>query len=440
MRWKFIRSSDQAAIQQREAMLQKIAAWWDAFAHSLHDVEAHLHTADWSQLHAWTADHLHAVEPRLSFEFGTDPEEGYYLVITPESAWNLRPMVQTLLQRAPRLAGWHFYGYRPPMPHEAALAKVKDETGHLLSMTTVQPAIGARHRIDLLYQTKLAATDHEAAKHAAHALSRRLLGDDVYYQWIGDIEVSEPRREAGWDRFLLLQRLRPTVLSLADLITKQLPDRPYYQVHTRDLASLPYKLDPPPAEDYAGQADLVVGTSMIAEFRRAVTSPCPFFSASFARHGELFGYLKIDAGELSMDDRLVRRQKWEERIHVPLRKAEAGRIIGSGTGLRYLYYELAISDLPKTIETVRKALVHKGLPDRSWLLFYDAELSGEYIGLRSGSPPPPAEPPKEAKADDSLRQPGDQGSNRRVGEVGWPRDAAAVPLDEPLPSLDDPRV
>ena len=56
-------------------------------------------------------------------------------------------------------------------------------------------------------------------------------------------------------------------------------------------------------------------------------------------------------------------------------------------------------DVVKTLEAVRRRLLAlEVLPARSWLLFYDAELSGEYIGLRSASPRPPlwSEPVEQA--------------------------------------------
>jgi len=33
-------------------------------------------------------------------------------VITPEAKMHLRPMVQTLIERARKLPGWEFYSYR----------------------------------------------------------------------------------------------------------------------------------------------------------------------------------------------------------------------------------------------------------------------------------------------------------------------------------------
>jgi hypothetical protein len=384
-------------------------------------------------LAAWMRGQLDAIDPRLGWEAGLDEEGGTcYLVVTPEQEWSLRPMARSLVDRAPLITGWKFYSYRPPLSAEAAAPRVRAETGQVMGISMIAPRIGARNRVDLLFQHKLARTDPAAARRAAEVASRCLLGEETFFQWVGDIDVTAPSRESGWENFLLPQRLRPTITSLTQSIVNTLPDRPYWKIHTRELESAAFKYDPPPADDYPMQEDLVVGTNLIPEFRRAVASKAPFFSASFSRHAETFGYLKIDASDLSMDERLVRRQKFEERIHVPLRKAECGRVVGSGTGLRYLYYDIAITDIAKTIEVVRAQLLKKGLPDRSWLLFYDAELRGEYIGLRSGSPPPPeprpVEKPKTEPPPQTETAPHE--SNMMPPEGEW--------MNDPLPSMEDP--
>jgi hypothetical protein len=435
MPWKFIRSTDAELARARERTLQRIDAWWAAFAEAAPQAEALVRAGRSGDLGPWMRGQLDVIDPRLNWEAGVEEEGGNcYLVVTPETEWSLRPMARSLVDRAPVVTGWRFYAYRPPLSAEAAAARVRAETGQVMGISMIAPRIGARNRVDLLFQHKLARTDLAAGKRAAAAAARSLLGEETFFQWVGDIDVVAPSRESGWENFLLPQRLRTTLTSLTQSIVNTLPAKPYWQIHTRELESAAFKYDPLPADDYGLQEDLVVGTNLIPEFRRAVASKLPFFSSSFSRQGETFGYLKIDASDASMDQRLVRRQKFEERIHVPLRKAECARVVGSGTGLRYLYYDLAITDIAKTIATVRTQLLKKGLPDRSWLLFYDAELRDEYIGLRSGSPPPPeprrVEKPKDEPPQTERAETGPHESNMIPPEGEW--------LNDPLPTMEDP--
>jgi hypothetical protein len=58
-------------------------------------------------------DTLQAIHPSLMWEYGSAMRQpGHRLVITPESRRFLRPMVRTILERAPKIAGWEFYPYR----------------------------------------------------------------------------------------------------------------------------------------------------------------------------------------------------------------------------------------------------------------------------------------------------------------------------------------
>ena len=63
----------------------------------------------------WMHRQLGAVDERIMWEFGPS-EGGHRLVLTPEVHRNLRPMVETMLERAPRLPGWSYAPYRPPEP------------------------------------------------------------------------------------------------------------------------------------------------------------------------------------------------------------------------------------------------------------------------------------------------------------------------------------
>lgn len=62
---------------------------------------------------------------------------------------------------------------------------------------------------------------------------------------------------------------------------------------------------------------------------------------------------------------------------------------GSGTGLRYTYLDLALVDLDQGIQVIRKRLQEGGVPKRSWIQFFDADLAAEWIGIYDDSPPPP---------------------------------------------------
>jgi len=59
------------------------------------------------------------------------------------------------------------------------------------------------------------------------------------------------------------------------------------------------------------------------------------------------------------------------------------------TGLKYSYVDLALVDVERGIEVVKKVLQDGNIPKRTWILFFDADLQSRWIGIWEGAPPPP---------------------------------------------------
>src|SRR4029453_14791094 len=104
MRWLFPDLTDpQEAAQAREKM-QAIERWWQAFQAKATDIGALFSRKSEGDLPRFMEDTLRAIHPRLMWEFGPAVrQQGHRLVITPESQRWLRPLVRTILQRAPKV-------------------------------------------------------------------------------------------------------------------------------------------------------------------------------------------------------------------------------------------------------------------------------------------------------------------------------------------------
>jgi hypothetical protein len=149
-------------------------------------------------------------------------------------------------------------------------------------------------------------------------------------------------------------------------------------------------LKPEKAEDYPGQEDLLVGRSMLVEMWGAAHSSwCVFASQRFSRFGELFCYVKTDGSADGSSARFRDKAKIEDALDESLKAAGTGAVIGGGTGLRYSYLDLALTDvetgLPQVVQVLRKLNTVK----RTWILFFDDVYRYEWIGVWDDSPPPP---------------------------------------------------
>lgn len=395
MPWKYVMPNDVESLRNREATLGRIGAFWDAFTQRLPQIEACLRgEADWD-LTAWMDEQVAAIHRRLRWEFsgGLDAAgSGVLLVITPESAHHLRPLSDSVIRRAPQLPGWTFREYRPSRPPEQIPHLVRDRTGHNMGSSTVQVRLGDERRVDFIVQSMLALKDEAAALEAARAAVDYLVGGDVVQRWVGHIDVAEMSHAIG-DSFVPLVRVPSQVLTLITGVLENLPDRPY--VKMPPLAKVEWKRHAPKYDDFAAQDDAMFGTTVVPEVREATAKP-GFYSVRYSRQGETFCYLKLDASDAyDLDERYKRKKHIEAAIDSQLRDDGIGAVVGAATGRRYLYFDLAVLDVVRTLEAVRRRLLAlEMLPVRSWLLFYDADLAAEYIGLRSATPPPPLwEPP-----------------------------------------------
>src|SRR6185295_6110304 len=87
-----------------KAKVAAIDRWWQAFQSKASSMEKLFKgKSDWN-LPKFMEDTLQSIHPSLMWEFGSAVRgPGHRLVITPESRRFLRPMVRTILERAPKL-------------------------------------------------------------------------------------------------------------------------------------------------------------------------------------------------------------------------------------------------------------------------------------------------------------------------------------------------
>lgn len=439
MPWIYVRPRDDESVAFRRAALERTAAWWSAFSGRFVEIEAALGGASAWDARGWVAQEVRAIDPRLSTRMDVGPD-GLRLVISPGANRHLRPMIRSIIVAAPQLPGWSFHEYRQPESMDRATELVRVRTGHAMNVLTVRPslAVGVPRRVDLLYSVKLAGDDESAARDIALAATDYLLGEEAVEKWIADIDVTIPTRSIGEAAFLHPARLVTTVETLARSIRDQRPAVPYHKLR-EEMAPTKFKMSPHHAQDYVRQDDLAYGRTVLPEFRRLVDPPYrhTFHSGAFSRLGEVFCYLKVDSQQMSMDQRLVVRRDYEHQIRRPLAEADAAAVLGGGTGLRYMYFDLAVVNLPRTVDILRNALLPIGLPERAWLQFYDTDLADEYVALQPTAPPPPGigtaevaatSKPSAAKPVEAMRPPPPSSPSSAVEGVTA---EAAVPLWDP---------
>lgn len=395
MRWRYHDPNNPEEAAAHANTIQAIDRWWAEFTAKADDLVALFKNQKRWDLPAWMNTYLSPISPHLMWEFGPAlGGTGYRLVITPETHAHLRPLVDTLLALAPDLPPWEFYPWRPPESLDIAVRTVEGRAGGSIANTRASATVGKHNLLELHFHDPATTgpDDRQALKNAFVA-AESLLGEQLLDQWIGIVDV-QPLPKQGPLRKLLgrgrsaphllpLERLKPTVDAMIDSLREQLPREPYYpslpdRFKTQGYALMEFK--PARADDYPGFTDLITAIMPDVPLFRALHSGS-FYSARYSRHGETFCYLKLDNDDLHF------RERAEIAVNDLLVPASAGCSISAGVGIRYSYIDLALADLDHAISILRQA--NLDLPERSWLLFFDAHLATEWIGLFPSTPPPP---------------------------------------------------
>lgn len=391
MRWRFFDPNNQEEAAARKAVITKIDAWWEQFQSKTDQLSSLFSGKSKWDLPEWMHEHLQIIDANLMWEYGPAVHtRGHRLVITPESSHHLRPLVATILQRAPSIKGWEFYEYRLPEDAETMQATVQSRTGCDCSDFTVRITCGELRDIDLCYSAP-GFTDEtdQASNHAAFVTTESLLGEKCLDRWIGAIEISPLTKGSKPPRFIQLERMKETVDSLIDSIREQLPENPHYDwVEGAEWTMWELKPDRT-TNDFPEQLDLFVGSSINPEMWMTAHSGRSFYSERFSRCGETFCYVKIDGSEGLDEEKFADKSEIEDALNAVLKPGKLGCHIGGGTGLRYSYLDLALTDLDNGIKAVRKRLQEGNVPKRSWIQFFDSDLAAEWIGIYDDSPAPP---------------------------------------------------
>jgi len=388
MRFRFPSAEDEVEARARALVLERMRAWWRAFAASADAIDRHFTAGGPFQVPEFMDQHLGAVHERLMWEFGPAVQGGRHrLVITPEDEQALRPLVEVLLELAPQLPAWEFYGARLPAPPELVDAMVEARAGSSVEGWRACVQGNADMGIDLTFWSpRISGPDDDPAWRAAVIASEVVLGEELFHRRVDGIAVAD--RPAAGSAEVPLAALREQVLAQVAALEGALPGAPLHAAEVAGTGML-LKLEPTQAADHPGQADLFVAkTTQLPMWRRAHGGRA-FVSSRFSRQGETFCYVKVD-GSVGLDPAGFQdKAEIEDALDLALQPAGLGCTVGGGTGLRYSYVDLALVDVPRAVPVIQAALRAGRLPRRTWLQFFDSSLGAEWVGLWPDSPRPP---------------------------------------------------
>jgi hypothetical protein len=392
VRLRYIDAEDQVALKERETLVARGRAMWDEIA-ELGEV-----TADRIQtVEGCLRGYLGAIDPELEWEVSVGKDCGRVLLATGGEP-RLRTLIEILIEHAVPPRGWSWAAGRSAQPFATAIAKVARVTGIDLERARVRVGFVRAHLLELLvFSPRFSGSHDEVAERAALLAVEALLGEELMERWIGQVAVAPLSRGGSlrvYDQAesatsnLPLAELLPTVSHAIGSLYEGFPAAP---CHARDRGGdwTMLEAEATPASDWPRQDDLVVATTMMPEMLRSFLCEPRFWSGRFSAHGESFCYVKVDQRGLQNEQRLAQRSGLEDALDAALAPAAIGSVVGNGIGVRYGYVVLALEQLSAGLTSVREVCRAAGVAKRSWILFCDAQLEGEWLPIWPDSPPPP---------------------------------------------------
>lgn len=386
MRWHTARFETSAEASQRKGKLDAIDAWWTGFQQASPTIDALFSARDARpdfDLVEWMRDHLGAVDPRLMWEFGPAlAGKRHRLVITPERERRLRPLTDALLARAP-VADFEFYGARIAETLAEGVELAKGRTQSEILVTGIDFARGAGNRVDVTVTAAPGAGERELdiAWSQALMVCTTWLGEETTDRWLGYVDVAASTIPGS-----PLDGVKDRFGAALDACRRARQSQPYHLVAAGSEWSL-LKMDPDPEREITRRSDLFVHRTMDLEFFQTTRRRIPFYSDRFSSHGERFCYLMLDGRNAEMEG-FEDKAEIEDALEAALVPTQLGTVVGSGTGTRYSYIDLAVTDVERACDAMIDVLRRGGIVRNAWILFHDDEWQDEWIGIYAETPPP----------------------------------------------------
>ena len=161
-----------------------------------------------------------------------------------------------------------------------------------------------------------------------------------------------------------------------------------WHMRSREQPHQMFQMQPVEQAEYPARSDLFVGYTVIPALWECFHSSEAVHSTDFSTCGETFCYLKIDGINGLDGSAFEDKSQIEDTVDAALRSFKVGCVVGSGTGLRYSYIDLAVTDVAMACGIIRKVLCAGKIPKSSWILFFDSDKT-EWIGVWDDTPLPP---------------------------------------------------
>jgi hypothetical protein len=335
---------------------QRIDNFWTAFAQQVSRSPEDVQT-----IPLWLNEQINLLQKGLSWDVGPWNSGKYNLAITCEDRYQLRPLVDEIIRKAPVLDGWTYSATRPPIPTEMVANVFQSRTGKTLPACTVSCAPANLNFIDIEF--RLSPNVQKVSQEELFALLEIILGEEFLQIWIGDIRFEKKFfGNIFGTKFqsIQLSDLREHCENLVDsILQSSTPSTFYFEQAKPERGALVNLLGHPEMSSI----DRLTSNTFHPGITKATLAK-RFWSERYSRRGETFCYLKIDA---AYD--VAQRYEVENGLDEFLRSEKLGCVWGGGSGLKSAFIDVVFADFDNSLPPLKEYLARKNIS--ASLSFYD---------------------------------------------------------------------
>ncbi|MEM9147544.1 MAG: hypothetical protein AAGC57_15250 [Pseudomonadota bacterium] len=317
------------------------------------------------------------------------------LVVTAELRHTRRALARAAVWRAPELRGWRFSDVRAPVSAaDAALKAIRLRSrSDGLAVSSIEPRRGAHRMIDLEVR---GAGERDFLADQAGIVFATLLGEDIDQDWLGEVGA-EPQSVMTLARGLFskkaddpapwLRDFHDEAMAVIAATRDELPDRPYGAHRMRVDDTTNFRLRPTEG-DRSRRRDALQYQSRDPKLVSARLGGARVAGQRFSRFAEIPCGLKIRTGTSRLTE-AAEIASLGVVLEEALMAARIGGLTGRASGLEHAYIDLALTDIDRGAEVLRRTLAAQDITTPTWLIFDEAGLEDCYHPLMPQTQPTP---------------------------------------------------
>lgn len=397
MRFQYIFDKDDPDYKFKEEKLKRIRNFWIAFEKIClpHWISRREHDDAYQNFAIWVQKQLNLVDEKLIWEAHEIDASNFYLAISAGGDETRQVLARAVIDSAPEIEGWQFLSYLPIHESKELDSYCRGVAGFEIPKDLKVSLIdsGCMSFYLVFYSKRFADESIESIKQC-NLIAKFALGEELFDRWVDSVLVSRPQSAISnfFDKVLGkpeqatfgLNELKSEVEFWVDSVLANLPKKYVSQcIKFDDDDSSPNWTVDLEAEDerHPGRKERLFYSMKNQSILFAVMNDTYFHSKSHSKLNEIFCYIKSMPFDHDSDYAQSKRSQFHLELDKELRNAELGCVLGIGSGLSSIYVDLVLRDVERAVPILQAVSRKFALPENTWLLFYDINLSEEWVGL-----------------------------------------------------------